>query len=120
MKNKLHVNITKMRLFDHVSKYFELVSFDNEVVVLRWLHSNISDMEVLLECEPILTQSKLDIITHTSHADFSIALRFNNPIGNVLITSREQSAMLSEAKSWLDGEKPCAGCTGMCDFEIVL
>ena len=120
MKNKLHVNIAKMSLFDHVSKYFELVSYDNEVVVLRWLHSNISDMEVLLECEPIPIQHKLDIITRTSHADFSIALRFNNYIGNVLITSREQSAMLSEAKAWLDGEKPCARCAGMCDFEIVL
>lgn len=120
MKNKLHVNITKMSLFDHVNKHFELVSFDNQVVVLRWLHSNISDMEVLLACEPIPTQSELDIITHTSHADFAIALRFNNHIGNVLITSREQFAMLSEAKAWLDGEKPCARCAGMCDFEIVL
>ena len=77
-------------------------------------------MEVLLECEPIPIQHNLDIITRTSHASFSIALRFNNYIGNVLITSREQAAMLSEAKAWLDGEKSCAGCIGACDFEIVL
>lgn len=120
MINKVRVNIMKMHLFDRVSKHFELVSFDNKTVVLRWLHSSISDMEVLLECEPIPIQHKLDIITHTSHVDFAIALRFNNFIGNVLITSREQSSMLSEAKALLDGETRCAACFGECDFEIVL
>lgn len=120
MKNKIHVNITKMSLFDHVSKYFELVSFDNHTIVLKWLRS---DIELLVECEPIPINpiNTLSLMRSNKYdVNFEIALRFRNFRTTEIITNNSDSIMLHTAMLPLDGKIPCALCFGNFEFNIIL
>ena len=116
MTNEIHVTITEMKLNLRLCDNFELVSFDNSTVVLKWLHSNA---EVLFACKPIPIQHNLNIITKNG-TSFDVAFEFSQFMTNTPMSNEEQSALLDNISTFFNGQLRCALCDAKCDFEIVL
>lgn len=116
MTNEIYVTITEMRLNLRLCDNFELVSFDNSTVVLKWLHS---PNEVLLECKPIPIQHNLNIITKNG-TSFDVAFEFSHFMTHAPMSNEEQSVLLDNISTFFNGQLRCALCDAKCDFEIVL
>ena len=116
MTNEIHVTITEMRLNVRLRDNFELVSFDNSTVVLKWLHSNA---EVLFVCKPIPIQHNLNIVTKNG-TSFDVAFEFSHFMTHTPTSNEEQSALLENITAFFNGQLRCALCDAKCDFEIVL
>lgn len=120
MTSELHVILKEVRLQSYITTNFELVSFNNDVVILRWLHS---DTELLLECKalPINPISSLSLMKSNRYdVNFIIALKFRNFRTDSLISNNSDLVTLHKSMTILDGKEPCALCFGNFEFDVVL
>lgn len=120
MTRELHVILKEVRLQGYITTNFELVSFNNDVVILRWLHS---DAELLLECKatPINPIGTLSLMKSTRYdVNFIIALKFRNFRTDTLLSNHSDLVALHKAMTVLDGTAPCALCFGDFEFDVVL
>ena len=120
MTSELHVILKEVRLQTHITKNFKLVSFDNHTIVLKWLRS---DIELLVECEPIPINpiNTLSLMRSNKYdVNFEIALRFRNFRTTEIIANNSDSTTLHTAMLPLDGKIPCALCFGNFEFNVIL